>query len=231
MKKLLKFIPILSVITFVPMVALAVSTCTATSGLGLVLCKISELLSAILPVLVAFGVIYFIWGIVQYFIADSEEAKKTGKDRIIYGIIGLAVIISVWGLVFVVTDTLGLSTNGTSLNAPNVTGLVTTPTTSSSCTVTPTNPKLPDYLNYFTCIIGQSVIPFIFALAVVMFIWGAVKFFIINADEEAKRAQGKQFMIWGIIALAVMISVWGLVGILGDTFNISHGVLPTVKPP
>lgn len=229
-KKLLKFIPILSVITFVPMVALAASTCTATGGLGLVLCKISELLSAILPVLVALGVIYFIWGVVQYFIADSEEAKKTGKDRIIYGIIGLAVIVSVWGLVFIVTDTLGLSTNGTILNnAPNVTGLVTTPTTSSACTPV-AKPLFQDILNYFTCIIGQSVIPFIFALAVVMFIWGAVKFFIINADEEAKRAQGKQFMIWGIIALAVMISVWGLVGILGDTFNIGHGVLPTVKP-
>lgn len=38
-------------------------------------------------------------------------------------------------------------------------------------------------------------------------------------------------MIWGIIALAVMLSVWGLVGILGSTFNIGTSVLPQVTPP
>jgi hypothetical protein len=65
-----------------------------------------------------------------------------------------------------------------------------------------------------------------------MFVWGVVKFFFINADEEAKRAQGKQYMIWGIIALAVMLSIWGLVSILGATFGIkTNSVLPQVTPP
>ena len=39
-------------------------------------------------------------------------------------------------------------------------------------------------------------------------------------------------MIWGIVALAVMLSVWGLVGILGSTFGLGTGsVLPQVVPP
>jgi len=48
--------------------------------------------------LLALGVVYFVWGVVTYVIASDEEAKKTGRDRIIYGIIGLAVIIGVWVL-------------------------------------------------------------------------------------------------------------------------------------
>lgn len=36
-------------------------------------------------------------------------------------------------------------------------------------------------------------------------------------------------MIWGIIALTVMVSVWGLVAILGNTFNINTGFIPQVK--
>jgi hypothetical protein len=64
-----------------------------------------------------------------------------------------------------------------------------------------------------------------------MFVWGVVKFFIINSDEEAKREQGKQYMIWGIIALAVMLSVWGLVGILETTFGIKTSIFPQVCPP
>jgi len=91
------------------------------------------------------------------------------------------------------------------------------------------NPNLQKLLSYVTCIISTSVIPLIFALAVVMFVWGVVQF-VINSDEEAKKAKGKQFMIWGIIALTVMISVWGLVSVLGNTFGINTGFIPQVRP-
>ena len=191
-----------------------------SSGLTGVLCKLNTLLSQVLPFLVSLGVIYFIWGMVQYFIADDEEAKKSGRDRIIYGIIGLAVIISVWGLVTILVETLGVGQN----QAYDVSNLVISPT-GTDCKM---GGKFQDVLNYATCVIGTSIIPFLFAIAVVVFVWGSIKFFIIDADEEAKREQGKQFMLWGIIALAVMVSIWGLVTILGETFNIRTNVIPQV---
>lgn len=186
------------------------------------------LLNSIIPILIALGVVYFIWGVVQYFIGGGEEAKKKGRDRIIYGIIGLAVIVSLAGLINIVVSTFHLGGQG--IIAPSLVSTTTTAGSGSVC-ASPTN--VQTLLGYATCIINNSVIPFIFAVAIVMFIWGAVKFFIINADEEAKRAQGKQFMIWGIIALAVMLSVWGLVGILRSTFdpNGDNSMLPQVRPP
>lgn len=217
-KKFLKFIPVLSLVTLTPLVASA-----ATNGLTDVIATINSLFKAILPVLIAFGVLYFIWGIVMYFIADGEEAKKNGKNRIIYGIIGLAVIVSIWGLVniLVVTFNLGNSSAPSGINVNGSTG---------TCTVLKNTSTFQDYLNYIVCVINGSVIPLIFTLAVVMFIWGVIKFFIINADEEAKRAQGKQYMLWGIIALAVMISIWGLVNIFGVTFNFPRDTLPHTAP-
>lgn len=89
------------------------------------------------------------------------------------------------------------------------------------------NPKFGDLLSYITCIIGKSVIPLIFALAIASFVWGVVQY-VINTDDEAKKAKGRQFMIWGIIALAVMVSVWGLVKILGTTFGIEY-VIPQLQ--
>ncbi|MFA6523915.1 MAG: hypothetical protein WC264_01345 [Candidatus Paceibacterota bacterium] len=89
------------------------------------------------------------------------------------------------------------------------------------------SPKLGDLLGYITCIISKSVIPLIFALAIASFIWGVVQY-VINNDDEAKKAKGKMFMIWGIIALTVMVSVWGLVSILGNTFGILN-VIPQLK--
>lgn len=72
------------------------------------LCRLQEIFNSVLPVLIALGMVYFVWGIVQYFIGDNEEAKTKGKERIIFGIIGLAVIISVWGLVYILAGTFGL---------------------------------------------------------------------------------------------------------------------------
>ncbi len=191
--------------------------------------KLQNILNAILPFLVSLGVLYFIWGVIRYVIAGGEEAKKKGRDQIIYGVIGLAVIISVWGLVGLLTSFIGTAA------APDVSGLTVAQNSTTSglgCEgILGTNAKFQNYLSYITCIINDSIIPFIFALAIVMFVWGAVKFFIINSGEEAKREQGKQFMLWGVIALAVMVSVWGLVGILRSTFGFTGGsVLPQVRP-
>ena len=58
----------------------------------------------------------------------------------------------------------------------------------------------------------------LFILATVSFIWGVIQYFL-NAENEEKRKKGKSFMLWGIIALFVMVSVWGLVGVLSNTFG------------
>ena len=217
-KNLFKYFSLLSLIIFTPSFAFAQNI-----GLTDVVLRIRDLFGAILPVLISLGVIYFVWGVVQYMIGDSEEAKKKGRNTIIFCIIGLAVIVSLWGIVYLVVDTFGLGGSSAPIPAP-LTG------EEALCDLSG-DPKFQDLLCYVTRIINDAIIPLIFALAVVFFVWGAVKFFIINADEEAKRAQGKQFMIWGIIALAVMVSILGLVSILSNTFNINSSVLPQVKPP
>ena len=197
------------------------SSCTST-GIAKMICQVQQILNSIVPVLVALGVVYFVWGVVQYVIADGEEAKKTGKNRMIYGLIGFAVIIGMWGFVNIIVSTFGLG------GAKAPTGININGSVSSACTM---GTNFQGFLGYITCIINSAIIPLIFTIAVVSFIWGVVQFFIINADEEGKREQGKQFMIWGVIALAVMLSVWGLVGVLGSTFNVSTSVLPKVTPP
>ena len=73
----------------------------------------------------------------------------------------------------------------------------------------------------FTCkvinIINDAVIPLVLALALVYFLWGVFQF-IMAGDNEEKKKVGKERMIWGIIALFVMVAVWGLVNILINTF-------------
>ncbi|MBP9715355.1 MAG: hypothetical protein KBD52_02605 [Candidatus Pacebacteria bacterium] len=86
--------------------------------------------------------------------------------------------------------------------------------------------KLGGLIDWFTCIIGGSVVRLIFAIALVTFIWGVVQYVI--TDNEEKRAKGKQLMVWGLIGLFVMVTVWGLVNILAVTFGVETSKAPTL---
>ena len=57
------------------------------------------------------------------------------------------------------------------------------------------------------------IVPILMSLAMLVFIWGVLKF-IRNAGDEGERETGKQVMLWGLIGLFVMASVWSLVAIL-----------------
>lgn len=87
--------------------------------------------------------------------------------------------------------------------------------------------KFNDVINYVVCVINSSILPFILALSVTIFAYGVVQY-IIGAGEETKREKGRQFMIWGVIALTCMVSLWGLVRIVNNTFGIVH-VIPQVQ--
>jgi hypothetical protein len=64
---------------------------------------------------------------------------------------------------------------------------------------------------------------FFWVLAIMLFFWGVVKF-IANAADTAEHAKGKQFMIWGVIAFVVIVSLWAIVNlILVDTLGVSSG--------
>lgn len=119
------------VLSFAPVAAFAQvaingssSTCSNFSGstatlFGL-LCRIGIFLNAIVPVLIALGVVYFVYGVITFVVASDEEAKTTGRNRIIYGIIGLAVIIGMWGLVQVVKNTFFDVGNTANVQLPTV---------------------------------------------------------------------------------------------------------------
>ena len=84
-----------------------------------ILCRVGQFLNSVVPVLIALAVVYFVWGVITFVVNDDEEAKSKGRDRIIYGIIGLAVIIGMWGLVNLLRNTFLLN-NNTNVTLPTI---------------------------------------------------------------------------------------------------------------
>lgn len=77
--------------------------------------------------------------------------------------------------------------------------------------------------------IVNTLIPVMMGLAVLAFFWGLVKY-IASASDEAAKEGGKTLMIWGMIALFVMVALWGILGWVQAQLGIS-GQVSTSQPP
>ena len=88
--------------------------------------------------------------------------------------------------------------------------------------------NLTTLINFFSCTLSNGVVPLLIGIAVAAFIYGIINYFL-NPNNEEKRKQGKSFMLWGVIALFVMVSFWGIVNIFQATFT--SGVSSQVKIP
>lgn len=79
--------------------------------------------------------------------------------------------------------------------------------------------------------INNVLVPVIFAVAFMVFLWGAFDVFILGANNEEVKEKGKNLMLWGLIGFFVMISVWGLVGILTSTTGITSSTPTPLTSP
>lgn len=76
----------------------------------------------------------------------------------------------------------------------------------------------------------RTALPVIAGFALLVFIWGLVKFiFRIGGDEKAVE-DGKKLMIWGLIALFVLLSFMGILAFLYRDFGFGRPFGPPLLP-
>lgn len=67
-----------------------------------------DILNRVIPVLIALALVVFFWGLIQYI-----RTHKGGKDIMIAGLVGLFIMVSVWGIIRIAQNTLGVGGGGT----------------------------------------------------------------------------------------------------------------------
>jgi hypothetical protein len=87
--------------------------------------------------------------------------------------------------------------------------------------------------NLITVIINNVLVPLVFAVAFLVFIWGVFTYFILSGGNQEKREEGQKLMMYGIVGFFVMVAVWGLVNILVNTFQLNQNIpnLPQAPGP
>tara|TARA_B100000745_G_C20137321_1_gene389857 strand:- start:182 stop:1735 length:1554 start_codon:yes stop_codon:yes gene_type:complete len=84
------------------------------------------------------------------------------------------------------------------------------------------------YIGDFTLFLNNAVIPFLFAIAVLFLVWNIARYFIIEAVNTDSRDKAKRSAIYGVAALVLLVSIWGVVNLLvsGLGLNESRSICP-----
>ncbi len=98
--------------------ALAMPLMAAAADLQSILYTARNLANTIVPLFMVIAVAVFLWGIIRYITsAGDEENRKKAHGLIIYGLVGIFVMVAFWGIIQVVANTFGINPGGT-INPP-----------------------------------------------------------------------------------------------------------------
>lgn len=74
---------------------------------------IVNIINPFIYLLVGVAVVVFLWGLVEFIAkADDPEGRATGRQHIMWGLIGLAIIFGTYGIMNVIQRTLETIFNG-----------------------------------------------------------------------------------------------------------------------
>ena len=97
-----------------------IPTIAFAQTLGAILTTIGTLIATATPIVVALALLYFFWGLATYILAaGEEEARAKGRSMMIWGIIALFVIVSIFGIISILQGTFGVTPGGT-VQVPSV---------------------------------------------------------------------------------------------------------------
>ncbi len=90
--------------------------------------------------------------------------------------------------------------------------------------------EVSSFLGNLVKFMNNTLIPLIFALAFLVFVWGMFKTFIMGGSDHEKQEEGKQLMMYAIAGFVVMVSLWGIVNLVagGFGFNADTGIKGTL---
>lgn len=87
--------------------------------------KFLDILNPVVPLLVTLATLYFIWGLVKFIRASGDEGElKQGKQMMTWGIVGMFVLLALWGLVGLLSATFGDILNNEPVDINDVQNLI-----------------------------------------------------------------------------------------------------------
>lgn len=102
---------LLVVTVFLPVLVNAQKTSAYPTLIGLIR-EFMLILNALVPIIIGFAILAFLWGVFKYVFAKGQVDESAAKGVMVYGIIALFVMVSVWGLVRMIASVFDFELGG-----------------------------------------------------------------------------------------------------------------------
>lgn len=158
-------------------------------------------------VLIGAALLVFLWGIFKYFFASDDAGKKVGRSYMLWGIIGLFVMVSIWGLVNMLRSSFRITDQPPTV--PEV----------QSGNVSVTNASTIGQVVQNILSILDALLPIMIGLGTLFFVWGVFNY--IRTDNAKDKGKAAGYIAWGVFILFVMVTAWALVHLIGQTAGIN----------
>lgn len=76
---------------------------------------------------------------------------------------------------------------------------------------------IPIVQTFFASVVNPAI-RLLFALAIAYFVYGVFSY-VRNSSDSSARIDGANHILWSSIGLFIMISVWGIIGLLQSTIG------------
>jgi hypothetical protein len=194
-------------------------------GLRKLLGEIMAALEAFIPLVIGAGVLVFVWQVLREFFLEEDSKRKGSKGKeginVAWWIIALAVMVFVWGFTAIVGSLFFGDNADTSVNLfkQDTDNLQKTPEM-DAFPIAPENAETAiDIIDKIVEIIA-TIIPYMISLGALIFIWGMFNY--LRTENVEKKAEASTYIAWGVFLLFIMIFMWAIVIMLGDSLKINN---------
>lgn len=82
--------------------------------------------------------------------------------------------------------------------------------------------EVNDFFDDVSSFINGTLIPLVFAIALLVFIYGMFQYFILGGGDEDSRETGRRLMLWSIVGFVAMVSIFGIVNLVAGGLGFSE---------
>lgn len=87
------------------------------------------------------------------------------------------------------------------------------------------------FFNGLNGLFRNILLPLLMAIAVLVFVWNVVKYFIWSADDPSGRETARAYILYALLGLVFIVAVWGFVAIILSFFGLGSGSGLNNAPP
>lgn len=179
-----------------------------------------NILFVLLPFALSLAVLFFLWGLAKFvYRAGDEREHENGRRIMVWGVIAIFVLVSIFGIMEVILQTFGLDVDG-----PGSLGVVGIPTVSQIVDPALRGGSFREMVMNDVYPLAQLFTETLVLGAWLIFFYGIARFvWALSSGDEEGISTGKKLLVWGTIILTVAMSAWGFVWLLASVFGFVGG--------